>query len=124
MRCQSTFNFRCIYNRDFSSHIIIIFRITSSSFRRKTLVSIKPQGKGTGHHVCFEILCSCNNPIVGRPNTVVVILPFLYTRWRRSQWPRGLRYDVFARWNIGIVNSNPIQGMDICLHLLCLYGPA
>jgi hypothetical protein len=26
-----------------------------------------------------------------------------------------------ARLNTGIVGSNPIQGMDICVHLLCLY---
>jgi hypothetical protein len=27
---------------------------------------------------------------------------------------------VFARWNTGIVGSNPTQGMDDCLHLFCV----
>jgi hypothetical protein len=36
--------------------------------------------------------------------------------------------DVFARSSIGIVGSNPIRGMDVCLHLflvcvvLCRYS--
>jgi hypothetical protein len=29
--------------------------------------------------------------------------------------------SVFARSNAGIVGSNPTQGMDVCVHLSCVY---
>jgi hypothetical protein len=32
----------------------------------------------------------------------------------RSRWPRGIRYEVsFARSNVGIVGSNPAQGIGV-----------
>jgi hypothetical protein len=31
--------------------------------------------------------------------------------------------NVFARFNIGIVGSNPAGGMDVCLRLFCLCCP-
>jgi hypothetical protein len=37
----------------------------------------------------------------------------------RSQWPRGLRHELFARSDTGIVGSNPTQGMDVCV---CVYS--
>jgi hypothetical protein len=30
-------------------------------------------------------------------------------------------WTLFARSNAGIVGSNPTQGMDVCLHLFCVY---
>jgi hypothetical protein len=46
---------------------------------------------------------------------------FMYAR-RRSQWPRGLRHEMslFARSKTGTVGSNPTQGMDVCVFILCL----
>jgi hypothetical protein len=39
----------------------------------------------------------------------------------RSQWPRGLRYELssLARSNTGILGSNLAQGMDVCV-VLCV----
>jgi hypothetical protein len=37
-----------------------------------------------------------------------------------SQWPCGLRYEMFAHLNAGIMGSNPNQGMDVCLGLFCV----
>jgi hypothetical protein len=39
----------------------------------------------------------------------------------RSQWPRGLRHNVFARSNAEIVGSNPTQGMDVCVYSCLCY---
>jgi hypothetical protein len=33
---------------------------------------------------------------------------------------RSKTWTFFARWNAGIVGSNPTQGIDVCLHLLCV----
>jgi hypothetical protein len=33
----------------------------------------------------------------------------------RSQWPRGLRHEIFLL-NTGIVCSNPATGMDVCVY--------
>jgi hypothetical protein len=40
----------------------------------------------------------------------------------RSQWPaaRCKAGTVFACSNTGIVGSNPIQGMDVCVRLFCV----
>jgi hypothetical protein len=42
----------------------------------------------------------------------------------RSQWPaaRSRTWNVFARSNTRIVDSNPTQCMDACLYLFCLLG--
>jgi hypothetical protein len=37
----------------------------------------------------------------------------------RSQWPRGLRHELFARSNVRIVGSNTTQGIDVCM---CVYS--
>jgi hypothetical protein len=44
---------------------------------------------------------------------------YSYMYESRSQWPRGLSH-VFVRTNIGIVSSNPTQGMDVCVRLFCV----
>jgi hypothetical protein len=49
-----------------------------------------------------------------------VFKSFLILRYHivcRSQWPRGLR---LASSNAGMVDSNPIRGMDVCSCLFCL----
>jgi hypothetical protein len=33
---------------------------------------------------------------------------------------RSKAWTVFERWNIGIVGSNPTQGMDVRMHLFCV----
>jgi hypothetical protein len=33
-------------------------------------------------------------------------------------WPKA--WTVFARWNAGVVGSNPIQGMKVCI--VCVYS--
>jgi hypothetical protein len=41
----------------------------------------------------------------------------------RSQWPpaRSKAWTIFSRLYAGIVGSNPTQGMDVCVHLFCVY---
>jgi hypothetical protein len=34
---------------------------------------------------------------------------------------RSKTWNVFARSNAGILGSNPIQGMDVCMRLFCVY---
>jgi hypothetical protein len=38
----------------------------------------------------------------------------------RSQWLLSKAWTVFARWNTGIVGSNPTGGMDACVRLFCV----
>jgi hypothetical protein len=33
---------------------------------------------------------------------------------------RSKAWTAFARLNAGILGSNPIQGMDVCVRLLCV----
>ena len=37
-----------------------------------------------------------------------------------SQWPRGLKAWVCRRLLAGIVGSNPVGGMDVCLFDCCV----
>jgi hypothetical protein len=46
---------------------------------------------------------------------VSILLAWLCTTFRRSQWPHRLRRET------GIVGSNPTRGMDICVRLFCVY---
>jgi hypothetical protein len=39
---------------------------------------------------------------------------------RRSQWPRVLSHELFARSNTGLVGSNPTQVMDACVRSFCV----
>jgi hypothetical protein len=34
---------------------------------------------------------------------------------------RSKAWNIFARSNTGVVDSNPTQGMDVCLRLFCVY---
>jgi hypothetical protein len=52
-----------------------------------------------------------------------VPVPTFRFNLRRSQWPaaRSEPWTLFVRSNAGIVGSNTIQRMDVCVRLFCVY---
>jgi hypothetical protein len=44
----------------------------------------------------------------------------LYVNLPITMAARSKARNVFARSNTGVVGSNPIQGMDVCVRLFCI----